>query len=255
MHYLLLSLILLSAILKTELTNANETLTFACSIGASNRNSSLLLRDLTELTTKTAGYETKFVEYPWARVIASTQNGSIAGSYCFSHSEERDQWINFITLPFSKNGVSFYKKASNQLKYQSMQQMLKLNIGVHTGSYSAARLEELGANHLIYLTSDNAVCRLMWNNHIDLITSNTDEFGGLVCSKNRRIGELELVPIGPAFATESHKLGISKTFPNYEIITKKLDSAFLQLILEGKVQVIYKKYRAKIPMEVLAVEK
>ena len=255
MPYRLIGLILLFSILKVDAIRATETLTFACSLGASNRNSSLLLRDLTDLTAKTAGYDTKFVEYPWARVIATTLDGSITGSYCFSHSQEREKWVDFLALPFSVSGISFYKKASNPIKYQSMQQMLKLNIGVHTRSYSAAKLEELGASHLYYLTSDKAVCRVFWNDRIDLITSNTDEFGGLVCSHNKRVDQLKFVPIGPAFATESHKLGISKALPNYEIITEKLNNAFHQLISEGKAQLIYKKYKAQIPTEVLALEK
>ena len=77
-----------------------EPLTFPCRLGPGSRDDPMLMVELTEASTKAAGHQIKFVEYPWVRVISMLKYGKVTGSHCLSLSEERKSWVHYLKIPF-----------------------------------------------------------------------------------------------------------------------------------------------------------
>ncbi len=250
MRYRCTTLILLLLTVFPLQSFALETLTLACSLGSSERKSALLLRELTELTVKEAGYPVEFIEYPWNRVITSVKKGSIDGSYCLSYYENRKKWANFLPLPYSESGISFYKKASNTLQFLSLDQLLTLSIAVNNKSFVATELESLGAGKLVYVNDDELICRLLWADRVDLIVSNSGNLGDVFCSQENQGGtdkDNKVEEIGPPFTKEMIGLGLSRSIKGSQKKVDELNEGFIRLIKQNKVEKIYLKYGFPIP--------
>jgi len=201
------------------------------------------------MTAESAGYQVSFIEYPWSRVVASTKNGAITGSYCFSYTKKRTEWINFLDQTFLISGISFYKKVEKTVTYKSPEQLLNLQIAVTKNSYEATKLRELGAKNLTYVHNDSTLCRLLLGNRIDLVISRESDFGGMSCTSFQD-ESIPVETIGPPFALDYQGLGISKALPNHLEIVRNLNQSFYQLVKQGKAQKIYQAFSAEIPQEV-----
>lgn len=234
---------------------AAETLTFACSPGSEERNDSNLMKELTQMTAEAAGYKVKFVDYPWARVVSMLKAGAITGSHCLSYIDDRKDWVTFFPVPFHQNRLRFFKVPSNPLKYESIEQLLKLSIVVHKESYIAHIMESIGAENLQLVYDGHTLCNMLKAKRVDLMVmaGNTQ----MSCHENfqeTKTIRVPVEPIGPYFYDESLQLGISKKFSSSKELTENLYTAFKGLVKQGEVDAVYKKYKAAMPESVVALK-
>ena len=251
MRYLLLYLFFLLSSLTVESESHSDVLTFACSIGASERQPSRLLKELTKITAHAAGYKVEFVEYPWSRVVATIRSGTITGSYCISYLKQREEWVEFIQTPFAESSISFYKNVNKNVESDTIEQLLNLRIGVYDNGYNAKVLSQLGAKNLTYVHNHNTICRLLWEEKIDLVPSNTPTNNGLICAKNPRTKNIKVELVGPEFTIDSQRLGISRSLKDHQKLAQSLNASFIELIKQGKIQELYRKYQTPMPQEVI----
>ena len=83
----------------------------------------------------------------------------------------------------------------------------------------------------------------------DLVISRESDFGGMDCT-NFQAKSIPVETIGPPFALDFQRLGISKALPNHREIVRNLNQSFYRLVKQGKAQKIYQAYSAEMPKEV-----
>ena len=238
-----LSVVLL---LSSPLSKA-ETLTFGCSPGSDDRFDSSLMRDITGLIALDAGYEVKFIDYPWARVVAKVEAGTLTGSHCMSYTKERESWINFLPTPFLEQSLRFFHLRENEIPLDSLEELLKLRIVVHKDSFIESVISSLGAKDVITVHDGLVMCRMLKAKRVDLIAMTLGTKMECHHHEEHKSISVPMKAIGPELHKEYLQLAISKETKNSTEIVNRLNQSFKRLVKAGKVDAIYEKYQLPIP--------
>ena len=248
-YSLSLKVLLLLILLMSSMSKA-ETLTFGCSPGSESRVDSSLMRELTALIARDAGYEVKFIDYPWARVVAKVEAGTLTGSHCMSHTQEREQWIEFFPFPFLEQPLRFYHLPDVKIDSQALDELLKLRIVVHKDSFIESVISSLGAKNVTTVHDGLVMCRMLEAKRVDLIAMT---LGSDMSCYHHEENKSIIVPmkvIGPVLHREYLQLAISKETKNSAEIVNRLNQSFMRLVKAGKVDAIYNKYQLEMPESV-----
>lgn len=191
---------------------------------------------------KRLGIPVKFKLAPWKRVLRSVKNGTVDAGIPFFHTDEREGYSYYSKRPLHTSKMKVYINEKSQYKFQKLSDLYGKHIGIRRG-YSVSpefdRAKKEKKFVVVELESSMQLINMLKKGRIDFLVDK--EATVKYSLKQGQAGLVEAGQIGvdiPAFFVFS-KLSKIK---NKRGLLIKIDKTLKQLINEGKVSKIVKKY-------------
>lgn len=182
------------------------------------------------------GYEVTVDFLPWARALQMSQDGEYDGLYSTWYRPEREEWFWFPD-PMMPNEMGFYKRTSDVIPYERLEDLSGYNIGIVRGyAYPPEFVEAT------YLTTDEGVdeetnLRKLHEGRVDLILIDHVIAVHLINTKFPEYAE-ELEWLPPALETLPQYLAISKRAPDGQAKLEAFNTGLRQITENGTLQEI-----------------
>ncbi|KXI28475.1 hypothetical protein AX660_15390 [Paraglaciecola hydrolytica] len=113
--------------------------------------------------------QVSFIQCPFARCLAITQEGNADMMVSIRKTPEREEYLHFLSRPFSSNNlpVRFYQLKTNRHVINAYEDISSLDIGVLRGATYFERFDHDLALHKIPLTNHNQLIEMLLKGRID----------------------------------------------------------------------------------------
>lgn len=185
---------------------------------------------------KLGGVEAKFVFLPNNRAIAGVMRGLYDGTYGWTHTQERDQYLLFSRNAIHENRNVFFQRAGEIYPWRRLTDLKAYKVGDTLGNFYSAeftafrdvpgvRVEEAGG--------DLANMKKLLSGHIDLFPAE-EEVGRYLLLRNfspeeqqKLVAQTQVLSILPVY------LVINRTVPNAAELIDRFDHGYEQLKESG----------------------
>jgi len=187
---------------------------------------------------KVSGYTVKMEFMPWARVVAMATDGKYDGYLPEYYAESlKDNFL--VSEPFPGGPLGFFKRTSDTIKYQTLEDLKPYKIGVVRGYVNTEEFDK--ADFLKKETANDDITNLrkLVGNRLELIVG--DKFVGTYLMKQDmpdKAGEVEF--ISPVLEEKSLYLCISKKIPDAEAKIKAFNDGLKAIKDNGTLATIMK---------------
>ena len=198
--------------------------------------------ELSKLIFREAGFEIRFIFYPWTRILHLVELGELDVALSAADSEERRKYAHFSTQALRLGHNVFYTSRSKQNKFQSMERLSQLKgtafrMAVLRGAaysfeYEALMDTEWFSNNLVFVDSPQRTLDMLAFGRVDAFIGS--EYSVFKWAQDIGYAE-QLVPLFRLMSdseAETHIMYSKKSVPMEWV--NKVDAAMKRLKASGE---------------------
>ncbi len=208
--------------------------------------------ELVKLVLTRLGYNPEIKLLPWVRAQKYAREGTIAGIYSLTKSDDREKYYYF-SVPLSTVRDVFFKRKDRQISWNTLSDLSSYRIGISRGyTYAAVFMDALRSNLFtsVHTLSGNDLelrqLTKLKRDRIDICICEVSVCNYLIKTHANQFDMIDFIDksIGPV---RPFYIAFSKKWPGADILVKKFNSEFTKIVIEGRHKEIFEKYGAPIP--------
>ncbi len=193
-----------------------------------------VLADLSQAIFIHAGYSTRQVSMPFARLVSAARFDEVDVVVGLWHTREREAQFLFSSNSLLSTSVGFYKRSGSRFSLRGHSS--PLIVGLPRG-YALPTGLDVTRLRLLTLDDDYQALNMVAKGRIDLAIISQDLAGYLFKTQlKEEAHQLEFV--SPPLGVEHFYMAVSRNHPNPQQVRGDFDRAFVELLEQGVVQSI-----------------
>lgn len=197
---------------------------------------------ITEIIIKAynkVGFEVELKFVPWERGLQGAKEGIYDGIFTAWYRKEREQWFVF-SAPLPPNEVGFFKRAGENIKFDSFEDLKHYRIGVVQGYSNPSSFKEANLKTYAVKTDKQNLLKLAVG-RIDL--AYTDKALGRYIIRTEALQHIkQLEWIDPAVEVLNQYLMLSKKTKDFKIKVEAFNLGLKKLSESGEMNKILAKH-------------
>ncbi len=203
-----------------------------------------VLEELSIAIFKQAGYDTRRVSMPFARLVVASRIGEVDVIVGLWHTPEREPHFLFSSNTLLSTPVGLYKQRGALISFTPEADLSQFIIGMPRG-YAIPPGFGLRAQNLLSLDDDYQALNMLSRGRIDLAIISQDLADYLFHTHGElNSGRLEFIE--PALGVQHFYMAISRSHPQHRQLLRDFDRAFLDLHQRGTIGAIIRKHGFKL---------
>lgn len=194
--------------------------------------------DLFSKIAKELGYEIKYIQAPWRRLLLLMEKGEIDILGTASKSPERQKYMHYIEPPYMYGKKIFYLRKNRNLYITEYVDLHELKIGMIRGSKHYTQFDSDSKINKVYVSDEKLHMKMLMADRIDAFIGSETIMDFLI-QKYAYTGKFRKSKYfyagSPGYFTISKKSKIL-------LDTKKIDKLVKKLLAKGDVKKIIQKY-------------
>tara|TARA_R110002167_G_scaffold186459_1_gene387555 strand:- start:295 stop:1050 length:756 start_codon:yes stop_codon:yes gene_type:complete len=193
-----------------------------------------VLADLSQAIFIQAGYSTRQVSMPFARLVAAARLGEVDVIVGLWHTRERETQFLFSKISLLSTPVGFYKRRGISVPLRGHSN--PLIVGMPRG-YALPTEVDLTGLRLLTLDDDYQALNMVAKGRIDLAIISQD-IADYVFKTQLKEEATQLEFVAPPLGVQHFYMAISRNLPNPQQLLGDFERAFETLLKQGAVQSI-----------------
>lgn len=203
-----------------------------------------VLAELSHAVFKQAGYSTRQVSMPFARLVAASRNGEVDAIVGLWHTRARETEFLFSKSSLLSTPMGFYKRKDSSIEFPQNDGLTPFIVGVPRG-YALPPGLDLTGLRLLSLDDDYQALNMVARGRIGLAIISQDLADYLLQTRLKESAK-QLEFMVPPLGVQHFYMAISRNHSDPQRILDDFERAFSELFKQGTVQSIIRHHGFRV---------